>query len=136
MANGPVISAFSSFLDGLDTMRAFGRVEHFRATFRRLLSDRMRPQYSIVNFQNLFFAVLSGPLVAIAVAGIFSALLALRVDGDEGFVTPGVAGLVVSFCNVSDACTGECCVHQCSCNQSRTATFAHMAKINTGAAHV
>ena len=96
MAGAPMVGSFGSFLQGIDTIRAFGRVDAFRATFRTHVQNRYRAPYAFNVLQNLFFTVLSGPVCG-AYAAILGVLL-IKLRG-TGFVSTGKAGLIYAFLN-------------------------------------
>jgi len=64
MSTGPVLSSFSGYLQGLDTIRAFGRVHAFKAKFVKALDGFMNVSFWQSAIEAMTQAFVGGPIVA------------------------------------------------------------------------
>ena len=91
-----MVGGFGAFIQGIDTIRAFGRIDTFRDRFKTDMTNRYRAPYAFNMLQNLFFTALSGPITGAYGAILGVLLIKLR---NTSFVSAGKAGLLYAFFN-------------------------------------
>merc|ERR1711871_1150918 len=91
MSIGPILSAFSGYLQGLDTIRAFGRMDAFQHQFDKAISGFMDVSHVQVCTDCMSQFFVGGP----ACCGLFMLPLALLLIYTRE--QPGVAGLLLMY---------------------------------------
>jgi ABC-type multidrug transport system fused ATPase/permease subunit len=91
MSQGPVLTSFSAYLQGLDTIRAFGRVDAFSCQFRGSISSFMNISFWQAAVDRCAQGILGGPLVSIFfLIPLGIALIYFKVDS-------GMAALLLYY---------------------------------------
>eukprot|EP00936_MAST-01D_sp_MAST-1D-sp1_P003049 g3049.t1 len=91
MSIGPILSAFSGYLQGLDTIRAFGRMEAFQHQFDKAISGFMDVSHVQVCTDCMSQFFVGGP----ACCALFMLPLALLLVYTRE--QPGIAGLLLMY---------------------------------------
>jgi len=91
---GPILSSFSTFLQGLDTIRAFERIFYFIDKFYANNDKFCRTMYCQFNIDRLFIVYMTGFAITVFIFVLGSLIVGLR---DSQFVTPEVAGLLLAY---------------------------------------
>eukprot|EP00301_Raphidiophrys_heterophryoidea_P001087 c10543_g1_i1.p1 GENE.c10543_g1_i1~~c10543_g1_i1.p1 ORF type:complete len:1410 (-),score=317.84 c10543_g1_i1:416-4645(-) len=97
MSYSPLTAFFSGYIYGLDSIRAFGRVEVFFEKFRKLQIAPVATMYHLSAIQAFVNALIMATIVAAFMTILSLVLILLR---DSPFVTPGYAGLLFSYGSV------------------------------------
>ena len=93
MSLGPIVSSFSGYLQGLDTIRAFGRVPHFQTNFGTAIGGFVDVSYWHVTIDCLSQAMVGGPLVSL----FFAVPVACALMGLRGEFVPAVSALILYY---------------------------------------
>ncbi|KAK3240545.1 hypothetical protein CYMTET_49625 [Cymbomonas tetramitiformis] len=90
----PLSASLSGFIAGLDSVRAFNRVEAFAQSFDDKLGDFITAFFWMRTMEHGVTAGVVAPCVALFVGSLAAVLVAMR---DYEFMTPSVAGLSLSY---------------------------------------
>ena len=95
----PILASFSAFLQGLDTIRAFGKTQFFNTKFDKNQSKLVATNYWLFALDRMLFNLIGGVVVGGFIAVIAIGLVLLRdvTILEYDIVTPGVAGLLLAY---------------------------------------
>lgn len=91
------IAKYQSFIVGLDSVRAFGRVHIFAKDFDDKVQDFITAFFTMGTVERWVNAALVAPLMGVFMALMTVVLVAMR---DVDFITPERAGLAISYLSV------------------------------------
>ena len=94
VAVGPILSSFQAYLQGLSSIRAFGKINYFIDKFHKNNAAFTRSMYCQFCIDRLFLVMLGGPLVSSFVFVLAAVLVGLR---DTEWITPQLAGLLLTY---------------------------------------
>jgi len=93
----PMISAFGGFINGLDSIRAFGRTEAFASRFEENVGGFLSVFFWMRTVEHWINASVVGPAVGLFLGGLAVVLVAMR---DYSFINPSLAGLALSYASL------------------------------------
>jgi len=97
MSYSPLTAFFSGYIYGLDSIRAFGRIDVFLDKFRKAQTGPASAMYHLSLVQAFVNSIIMATLVAAFMTILALVLILLR---HSSFVTPGFAGLLFSYGSV------------------------------------
>ena len=98
MSAGPIVASFSSFLIGLESIRAFGRVPHFSRTFEARQATLARTFLALNTIER--FSLLLVVVAGVAPFFVLLSVTMLLMARHGVLVTPGGAGVVLAFLSI------------------------------------
>jgi ATP-binding cassette, subfamily C (CFTR/MRP), member 1 len=93
MSMGPIVTSFSGYLQGLDTIRAFGRVQHFAGNFEGAMRHFLDISFWHAAIDCASQSVVGGPIASF----FFSLPLCYALWGARDTFTPGMAALMLYY---------------------------------------
>ena len=94
VAIGPILSSFQAYLQGLPSIRAFGKIGYFIDKFHKNNAAYTQSMYCQFCIDRLFLVMIGGPLVSSFIFVLAAVLVGLR---DTAWITPQLAGLLLTY---------------------------------------
>ena len=93
----PMLASLSGFVAGLDSIRAFGRVESFARRYERSAGDFLTAFYWMRALEEWVNAAVVTPVMGLFIGGLAAVLVAMR---DSPLVSESSAGLALSYASL------------------------------------
>jgi len=90
----PIVSALGGFINGLDSIRAFGRTEMFARRYETNVGNFLRVFYWMRHVEYWIISMVVNPVVGAYLSLLAFVIILLR---DSSFVNASIAGLVLSY---------------------------------------